>query len=294
MYISSTTAACSLRHGSDTMAVRALTRAGFDACDFSMFHYPLEGGVFDLSPDRFDSYFLEIREVAKACGMNIWQAHAPFPSMVGEPREDARRLAALRRSVRAAALLECRFLVIHGDIHFLDTTEEEHAQLYENSLTLYRELRPDLQREGVRACIENVFGWDEKAGRARKTAMSTAEEIVEALEALDGENFCACMDIGHARLTGQDPGDMIRTLGRWLRVLHVHDNDARSDQHLLPFLGGTDWKAVCAALRKAEYPGVISLEADTFLTQFPAEMEGTVLRLMAETANTLAERVVML
>lgn len=291
MFVSTTTGEVAQRLGGDAQALRAIARAGFEACDFSMWSYPWKGGVWDLADDAFDAYFTDLKALARDCGVEVWQTHAPFPTTTGDPGGDAERLAAIRRAIRATALLGSRYIIVHPIMHAPCRTEADHARALAENIAFYRSLIPELAEHRVKLAIENMFGWDEEADRACPIIFSTAEEIVSALVQLGDDHFCACLDVGHAGLAGQHPAKMAETLGPWLKTLHVHDNDGHSDLHTLPFLGVIDWDAVCKALRRIEYPGTMNLEADEFLPKFPVGMEGAALRLMAETANNLLERV---
>ncbi len=293
MFLSTTTGEIALRSGSDAQAIRSLARAGFEACDFSMWNYPWRGGVFDLPDDQFDAYFTNLKNLSRDCGLEIWQTHAPCPSAIGEPLEDAHRMRVLRRAIRATALMGSRYIIIHPIIPAQCKSFDERRAAMDQNIAMYRSLIPDLQHERIKIAIENMFAWNDELDRAEATIFSTAEEMVEALEQLGNEFFCACLDIGHAPLVGQNPAKMIHALGPWLKTLHVHDNDGIHDQHTLPFLGVLDWVGICAALHAVEYPGTMNLEATSFLTKFPMGMEGAVLRMMADTANNLQERVVL-
>ncbi len=268
-------------------AMRRLRRAGFDACDFSMFHFPWRGGVFDLPGDAFDAYFLGLRAAADACGMSVCQTHAPFGTS-DDPAEDAHRFSVIRRAIRATGLLGAPVIVIHPAMYGQYRTKEALAKALDDNIAMYRSLEDDLARAGVKAALENMFGWDDETDRAIPTVFSTAAEMAEALTRLGGDHYCACLDIGHAGIVGQSPAEMIRTLAPWLECLHVHDNDGVTDQHLPPFLGSIDFARVTDALREVGYKGVMNLELNAFPARFPPEMESAVLALLVETARALA------
>ena len=52
----------------------------------------------------------------------------------------------------------------------------------------------------------------------------------------------------------------VREYGQYIKVLHVHDNRGKRDEHLIPFYGSIDWKDFSTALRECAFDGVISLE----------------------------------
>ena len=55
-----------------------------------------------------------------------------------------------------------------------------------------------------------------------------------------------------------------------LKVLHVHDNDQSSDQHLPVFYGDTDWRDFRRALEEIGFDGVFSLEFEGAEENLPA------------------------
>lgn len=291
MRISSTTGMLASRHSSDAHALQALARAGFQACDFSMWNYGWEGGLFSQTDAQFDAYFTGLKATADACGLTIDQTHAPFPSTTGDAAEDAARLAVLKRAIRATSLLGCGQIIIHPALHTGCIRDAGHEVAMETNISMYRALIPDCAQGHVKIAVENMFAKDPQSGELCKTFLSTAEEMVALLDALGAEYFCACLDIGHAQLLGESPAGMALTLGKWLQALHVHDNDGMGDQHNLPFLGTVDFQAVAQALAQVGYAGTLSLEADGFLDVFPGEIEAETLVFMAATARALAERV---
>ena len=94
--------------------------------------------------------------------------------------------------------------------------------------------------------------------------LSTAESLVRLLEEdlpLDGGGIC--LDFGHAFLLG-DVVDAVEHASGHLIATHVHDNDRRSDAHLVPFEGAIDWPSALMALQKVGYEGMMLFEvADT-------------------------------
>lgn len=291
MRISTTTGEIADRLGSDELAIRAIAKAGFDACDFSMWSVPWHHGLWDETDAVFDAYFTHLREVAEACGLEIFQTHGPFPSAIGEAAEDAHRLLALRRAIRAASLLGSRYIVIHPAKHMDNLPDPGHTIAHTYNRAMFEALKPDLKAAGVQLALENMFGWNIATKRAEPCYLSDATEMLALLEALGEAQFCFCMDIGHAKLVDQSPAEMLRRLGRHVAVLHVHDNDGLHDDHTLPFLGTADWTAVCRALGDIGYHGTMNMEADAFVPKFPKGMELHVLRWIAETARKLADMV---
>ena len=81
--------------------------------------------------------------------------------------------------------------------------------------------------------------------------------------------FVACLDTGHANINGISAAHMVKVLNQHLKVLHVHDNYAALDQHLLCGYGTIDWNAFSQSLHDIRFDGVISLETSAMCTPLP-------------------------
>lgn len=99
-----------------------------------------------------------------------------------------------------------------------------------------------------------------------------------------------CFDTGHANLVGIDFESFITALGHRLKVLHIHDNDGRSDLHQIPFTftrtrenkPSTDWEGFVRGLRNIRFDKVLSFETAPVITAFPKELKEEALALIAK------------
>ena len=73
-----------------------------------------------------------------------------------------------------------------------------------------------------------------------------------------------------------------------LRVLHVHDNDGKTDLHQLPLFGKLGFAGFARALREIGFAGVFSFEAAPPRELSPALFE-RVLSLMPQLARDIME-----
>ncbi len=257
-----------------------------------MFHYPLGEGPLFLPDGAFEDYYRSLKAVADECGLKIGQVHSPFPTYLND-KDDELRLEAQHRSVRACALLGCRYMVMHPAIpgyRLYDQGVEECKAL---NMQRYEAVIPDLEKYDVSIAVENMFSYDRTIGRHCPTVCSTAEEMADYIDTLNrlSPHFVACLDVGHALITGDTPDHMARILGDRLKVLHVQDNDGNGDWHVIPHMGKVDWPAFTKALREIGYKGTFSLEADNFPRLFGLDHADTVYPLMLSVAKKLAEKV---
>jgi sugar phosphate isomerase/epimerase len=90
--------------------------------------------------------------------------------------------------------------------------------------------------------------------------LATPDALVAWLTSdLDLDRCGACLDVGHAHLTGGAP-EAAETLGGYIITTHIHDNAGRSDDHLVPFDGTIDWTTTLSSVLKFGYRGPLMFE----------------------------------
>ncbi len=241
-------------------------KAGFDAVDYGLF-----GMVSDNDPFNGENY-REIAEgekkIADAAGIEINQTHAPF-SFSGKlfADENAYRdiiYPRFIRSIEISAILGAKVCVMHPLHHFVYHGHEE--EIFEKNMEFYRSLIPYCKEYGIAIGVENMWQVDGLRKCIVHDTCSRKEEFVRYIDTLDSEYMVACLDVGHVGLPLQDDEaqDVILALGHdRLKALHVHDNDYKGDQHVLPFQGKMNWQAITAALKQIDYTGDFTYEVNT-------------------------------
>ena len=122
--------------------------------------------------------------------------------------------------------------------------------------------------------------------------ISPIAKIAETVKKISSPHIGICLDTGHSNVFGDDLGEAVRISATWLKVLHVHDNNGKSDQHLLPWLGSCNWDSFTRALAEIGYNGALSLEtAGPISSDMPVSVRQAAEMLTAETARYLAEAV---
>jgi sugar phosphate isomerase/epimerase len=90
--------------------------------------------------------------------------------------------------------------------------------------------------------------------------LSEAGALVDMLEKdLDAPRTGICLDFGHAFLMG-DVADTIETVAEHLITTHVHDNNGKKDDHLVPFEGRINWDIALMTMQKVGYDGTYLME----------------------------------
>lgn len=258
--------------------------AGFDALDFGFCDiytseqiYKCERSeVFDLPAEKFDDYFLKIKEQAVLNNIEIGQTHAPFPTQitVGYTETNKYLHECIVKSIKATSLLGCKYIVIHpifGDYNNILSPEKEHRI----NIDFYSSLIPYLKKYDVVACLENMWisnktGYFEKIYSAICNDYEEANKYIDELNSIAGEErFGFCFDSGHAVLVGNDVKNALKILGKRVKALHLHDIDGIHDNHTMPFLGITDWNRLMQAIKESGYVGTLNFEALMSWRTFP-------------------------
>lgn len=248
-------------------AIEILAKAGFDAIDYTFTPW-MERGEMPWNRDGYQDYAKEVVQMAKDNGVYFNQAHAPFIFHTSYLPDWNREILPMQiRCMEACALLGIPHMVVHP-VHHLPYNHrgapgKSNADIIWNlNREYYHLLQPYAKQFGVKMCLENMFGEDQRRGCLVPDMFSDPHEYAQFFDELnDPDNFTCCIDTGHAGITGEDCGDTIRVMGSRVRALHLNDNDFRTDGHLIPFQGKIDWDDVMKALAEIDYQGDFTFEA---------------------------------
>lgn len=102
---------------------------------------------------------------------------------------------------------------------------------------------------------------------AERKNVNIALENLRRLEHLDyiltniqSPRLGFCYDSGHENCFTKG-ADLLAKYGSKLMALHLHDNDGKGDQHLIPREGSINWPVIRRKLQETGYTGAIALEA---------------------------------
>jgi len=188
-------------------------------------------------------------------GMEAYSFHAPFaPEIDISSPDEARRAHAMREiliAVEAAAVLGVHYFVIHPGPENADIpSREERLIRIENVVSVLNEVAIRCAELGIRCVLEN---------KLPHLLFGNSNDIVWILAALETNQVGACLDTGHAFLAG-DLYNLVYKLAPYLRMLHVHDNSGKYDDHLAPGDGGIDWQMFLRELIQIGFHGTMMLE----------------------------------
>ena len=227
---------------------------GFDCVDFSIVNTKTE--LYQSSEERFMEILMREKYLAKEAGVEIHQVHGPWWIPKDTTEEDwQEHMEKMQQSIRAAAILGCRYWVIHPIMPYGtdDIEKGMEKETWEINLSFMRKLLKTAKENNVIICIENM--------PFQSFSMSTSEKILQFVHEINDENFKICLDTGHvARFRNAKPGNDVRKLGKEIAVLHVHDNNGDRDTHQFPYTGIIDWEDFGKALKETSFNGVLSME----------------------------------
>jgi len=202
-----------------------------------------------------------VRGWVESLGLTTWSVHLPITDGIidgvwgralSNASTDAVRSAEMWRettaAIAAAGALGARVVVLHLGVpdDLVQSADENDAVVARRAL---EPVAAACDEAGVRLALEVI-----------PNRLATAAAVFEWLQAdLALGRTGACVDVGHAHLTG-GVVDAIERLSADIITTHVHDNLGNKDQHLLPFEGSIDWPATMFALAKVGYTGPLVLE----------------------------------
>lgn len=221
---------------------------------FDYFDLGIEGAHPRMTPEEYERYILHQKELADAAGVTIWQVHGPWRYPPHDETEERRaeRLALMQNSLRLTAQIGCKYWVIHPIMPFGPDDDYDLDLFMKINYDFFQALLPTAKQYGITICFENM--------PMKGLSISTPEATLRFIRSIDDENFKFCLDTGHCSALGISPAEAVRMAGKDLKVLHVHDNGGRRDDHFVPLKGVIDWKDFGAALVEIGYDGVYSLE----------------------------------
>lgn len=248
----------------DKEAIEMIKETGYDCYDYSMFWAKGEKNMLD---DDWREKAHKLREYSDKIGIICNQAHAPFDIQYTDAfSETNANYEELVRSMEVAALLGAKTIIVHA----IKKNLPKEVNFYELNRKFYKSLLPYCQKFNICVSVENLFNI---INDRTVPVLSDPEEHMNFVESLKSDYINICVDVGHSAITGQRPENVITSMNkRYLKALHIHDNDFISDRHILPYTGKIDWESVCEALAQIGYEGDLTFEIFGFLKKLPQNL----------------------
>ncbi len=265
--------------------LKMIKDAGFDCVDFSYYAFKPD------SPTLGEEYIeraKELRAILDEIGLECSQAHAPY--IMGYDAafdlEDINYRATVH-SIESAAILGAKTTIVHSIVVPKNVKE---VSFWELNQRYYKSLIPFAEKAGISIAVENLYNYDDKR-KCFVGRLGSPRELNEFVKEIDSPYIVACVDTGHASISGYEPEEFIAGMdGSILKAIHVHDGDYQGDRHTLPYLGGFHWDEVLAALKKVGFEGNLNFEIITYLSRFPTELLPDALSLAAKTGRYMINK----
>ena len=252
-------------------ALEMLKDAGFDGVDYSFNEFP-SGEPINLSDHikRAQKTKITLDNLGLVCE----QAHSPFYLKYGTKFNlSDNGFSDTVRSLEFAAILGAKQLVVHG----IDVPE--NTDFVEYNFEFYKSLQPYAENCNIRIAAENLLG-------AVYMHPSCFSQFIRALKS---DVFCACIDTGHAALTGIAPEEFISGMDKdILKCVHIQDTDGKDDSHWIPYQGVHNWDNIMKALADYGFEGILNMEIIHSFDNLPEELYFPLLCYTAKVGKTLA------
>ncbi len=285
--------------------VALIANAGFESVDFNLDTFLKNSDVyagkinkfFDADLESLLAYFGEYKKAFDEHGIRPSQMHAPYPILVPARGDvtDYMQETVIPKSIAIAGMMEIPWVVMHPfKLQYTYGIEAERAM----NLKYFESLIPLLKKYHVGVCVENLY--ESVGGRITEGTCADPQDAiyyVDTLNQLAGEElFGCCLDTGHMELTHREPADYIRQVGKRLKILHMHENDAIGDLHQMPYTfgskpeDGVDWNDFRKALDEIGFDGTLSFETFPCVNSFPRGAREEVLRTIREIGKGIADK----
>ena len=239
-----------------------IAKAGFDAFDLSL----EQANIWGDDPMGFAE---RAKAASEKYGIPCNQAHAPFPTGVGDEEKDEIRFNEIVTAMEVASKVGAKTIIVHPKTHLSYLVEENREKLKQLNYEFYKRLIPYCEKFNIKVATENMWQFDENKVIVDSVCAS-AEEFSEYIDMLDSPYIVGCLDLGHVVLVRRDLPDMIRKMGKnRIRALHVHDNNLKSDTHTLPYVMNMKYFDTTTALADIGYDDDFTFESDTFFAKLP-------------------------
>ena len=225
---------------------------GYEAVDESLeeTEYP-----YYASYEAMENHCKTVRAAADKCGLEISQIHASFG--VWYPKDTREEVIdgivdILKMGMYGTSILGAKNYVIHPitRIGFWNNGYDlspDDVKSY--TIETMRKLLPVCEEYGIYLCLENLTDYH-------------MPFILEIIEEVNSPYAKICLDTGHASVSRVDMGDIVRSCGKHLRCMHIHDTNGYYDLHLPPFMGVVNWDHFTDALAEIGYEGTMNLESE--------------------------------
>ncbi|WP_166443012.1 sugar phosphate isomerase/epimerase family protein [Phragmitibacter flavus] len=210
-------------------------------------------------PHHLDYHHEELVQKAgdhlQKLGLRAFSFHAPFAPQIDITSLDSAVRAAsvkeLKVACRAASLMQARHVVLHPGPESAGRPPPDEFDLrMANAAQSLNQVACYCQEIGIHLLLENMLP---------HLLFGRVSDMLYLLGEIQHCTVGTCLDTGHAHLSGDLP-TVIHKLSGHLQMLHINDNRADWDAHLVPGQGTIDWTALIRDLQTHHFQGGLILE----------------------------------
>ena len=200
--------------------------------------------------DGYDAIDLHVaKELADEYGVTLRSLHLPFkthgeiPHDISDPNLSNVAVDDHKRLIKRGAEVGIKIFVVHPS--GTKIPYDERPRWIDACKKSLCELVEYADQFGAVIAVENMpIQYQQCLG----TTIAEFEEL-----ALSHPKLCVCFDTNH--LLRENPGELIRRLGKRIVTMHVSDCNLEVEQHRLPGEGKVDFPEILRALGEVGYTG---------------------------------------
>jgi len=211
------------------------------------------------SPEHVDFHDADlVRRAAQRInelGMEAYSFHAPFAQNIdiasSNSAQRTESVAEIFKAAEAATLLRVHYFVLHpGPENPAPIPTEERLPRMQHVVESLNQVARHCKELGIICVLEN---------KLPHLLFGNTSDILWILDAINSAEVGACLDTGHAFLSG-DMHNLVHKLSDHLRIIHANDNSGAGDNHWAPGNGKIDWERLMRDLIEVQFRGTFILE----------------------------------
>lgn len=241
---------------------RIARESGFRYLDYSFYNVHQPGTPFVQKEEHaWKELITSYGEAAAKEGLSYVQAHAPgYNPAVECDHETA--LLAYRRSIEACHILGIPNIVLHTSCGKQHLYPQDRDSYFQFNRKFIEAILLTAEKYGINLCIEN----SSRGNTGGYYFFMTPAEMNDFIAYMDHPLLAACWDTGHAAMDKKfDQYGELTELGKNLKALHIHDNDAVRDLHLPLYSGLLQIDRIIQALLDMDYKGYFTYEVSLYV-----------------------------
>lgn len=201
---------------------------------------------FNLNP----KIIKKVRDISERNNIFLIVHPSPFLPLSSPFSEISKAVIKVaKKGIIFASKINARYLVLHSG-----HKESSGPAITKNYDTLIRNLKEIVKfgkRHGIGIALEN----------STRYSNSVCIEPKDLLSVVNSVSGCkVLLDVGHANTTKIGPVRYFKKIKNFITIIHIHDNDGKSDQHALIGKGNINFKRFLKECKNSNYYGPFILE----------------------------------